>query len=80
MNNLCCDTYLEWVRRCERDGWAVISIARNAHFEKPVVLGDAILSGKLFCEMTLLFGTLLRFVIFFIDSFFDWCIFDNYAF
>ena len=46
----------------------------------------AILSGrwgapwKLFCEMTMLFGTLLRFVIFFIDSFFDWCIFDNYAF
>ena len=40
MNNLCCDTYLEWVRRGERDGWAVISIARNAHFEKPLVLGD----------------------------------------
>ena len=40
MNNLCCDTYLEWVQRCERDGWAVISIARTAHFEKPVVLGD----------------------------------------
>ena len=83
MNNLYCDTYLEWVRRCERDGWAVISIARNAHFEKPVVLGDAILSGrrelswKLFCEMVLLFGTLLRFVIFFIDIFLDCCIFDN---
>ena len=46
MNNLYCDTYLEWVRRCERDGWAVISIARNAHFEKPMVLGDAILSGR----------------------------------
>ena len=47
MNNLCCDTYLEWVRRCERDGWAVISIARNAHFEKPVVLGDCHLVGEM---------------------------------
>ena len=47
MNNLYCDTYLEWVRRCERDGWAVISIARNAHFEKPVVLGDCHLVGEM---------------------------------
>ena len=47
MNNLCCDSYLEWVRRCERDGWAVISIARNAHFEKPVVLGDRHLVGEM---------------------------------
>ena len=47
MNNLYCDTYLEWVRRSERDGWAVISIARNAHFEKPVVLGDCHLVGEM---------------------------------
>ena len=47
MNNLCCDTYLEWVRRCKQDGWAVISIARNAHFEKPVVLGDCHLVGEM---------------------------------
>ena len=47
MNNLYCDTYLEWVRRCERDGWAVISIARNADFEKPVVLGDRHLVGEM---------------------------------